>query len=755
MSNSKLHSDQDREDRRAATGQDTGYGGEPHGAAAKGIGLQAAWRKRTPGEQPVILIVDDDLAQRLLMRETLYDIDLVVLEAENGAEAVKVFGRNPPDLVLMDVKMPKMDGFAACAMMRKLPGGQDAAIVLVTGLDDFDSIQQAFDIGATDFITKPVNWPLLSHRVRYLLRASKAFRNLRQSERRLSIAQNIASLGNWDWDIDKNTVYCSEQMYRIFGFTQGESAAAYEMFLARVHPEERESVLDQVKKALQSRKPYSIDYRIVLPEGACRNVHEQADVVHDADGNAVSMHGTVQDITERINAEEKIRYLAYYDALTGLPNRQLFLEHVNQALLTAQRDRSKLALLYLDLDRFKRINDTLGHSAGDKLLKKISICLADSIRSSDIVAKACLPCKSGVTLSRLGGDEFTILLTGLAEGEHAARVARRILELLSLPVNIAGQEVYVSGSIGITLYPSDGDDVDTLLRNADVAMYHAKESGRNSFQFFSEQMNSRAMEKLSIETDLKKALERRELLVYYQPQIDLITGKVAGVEALVRWQHPRLGLVSPAMFIPIAEETGFIVEIGGWVMLESCRQARQWQQQGVPPLRMGVNISSLQFKQQSMASLVRQALEETGLEARYLELELTESAIMQNVDQVNDTLNELKEIGVNLSVDDFGTGYSSMSYLKRFPLDTLKIDRSFVKDITTDPNDAAIIKAIIALAKSLGLKTIAEGVETEDQLRFLREQRCDEMQGFLASKPLPAAEVEQFFAEKRKFCQFF
>ncbi len=704
------------------------------------------------GEQTVVLIVDDDMAQRLLMRESLHDSSLVVQEAANGAEALDAFARFSPDLVLMDVKMPKMDGFTACAKMRGLAGGQDAVIVLVTGLEDFASIGRAFDAGATDFITKPVNWPLLSHRVRYLLRAGRAFRNLRQSEKRLSIAQNIASLGNWDWDIDKNSLYCSPQMYRIFGLPAEESQATYEVFLQRVHPDERDSVKDLVGKALEARKPYSIDYRITLPDGACRNVHEQADVVHDGKGNPVSMQGTVQDITERINTEEKIRFLAYYDRLTGLPNRQLFLEHFNQALFAAQRDGSKVALLYLDLDRFKRINDTLGHSAGDKLLKAIAGCLGDSIRSSDIVAKACPADKPGVTLSRLGGDEFTILLTRLAEEEHAGRVAQRILDLLSQPTRIGDQEVYISGSIGITLYPSDGEDVDMLLRNADVAMYHAKESGRNSFQFFSAQLNQRTMEKLSIETDLKKALERNELLLYYQPQIDLQAGKLAGVEALVRWRHPRLGMVPPSMFIPIAEETGLIVDIGQWVLVEACRQAVQWRQAGFAPLRMGVNISSLQFKQQSLAALVRKVLQITGLAPGCLELELTESAIMQNVSLVNDTLIELKELGVNLSVDDFGTGYSSMSYLKRFPLDTLKIDRSFVMDITTDANDAAIIKAIIALAKSLGLKTIAEGVETAEQLAFLQEQGCDEIQGFFISRPLPGREVEQYLMAGKKFC---
>ncbi|MFH1214983.1 MAG: EAL domain-containing protein [Pseudomonadota bacterium] len=702
--------------------------------------------------QPVVLIVDDDMAQRLLMRQSLRETDLVVEEAADGREALSVFERVSPDLVLMDVKMPHMDGFAACAEMRKFQGGQDIAIVLVTGLDDYESIKKAFEVGATDFITKPVNWPLLAHRVRYLLRASRAFCNLRRSEKRLSIAQDIASLGSWDWDRDKNSIYFSEQMYRIFGLTADKSEPEYDTFLAFVHPDEQQRVRETVKEALGEKKPYSIDYRIIQPDGSLRTVHERADVVYDAQGNVVSMHGTVQDITARITAEEKIRFLAHYDSLTGLPNRQLFLEYVSQALFAAQRDKGKVALVYLDLDRFKRINDTLGHSAGDKLLKEIANCLGDSVRSSDIIAKASFVKKPGVTLSRLGGDEFTILLTGLAEEEHAARVAQRILELLSHPVMIAGQEVYVSGSIGISIYPSDGDDVDTLLRNADVAMYHAKESGRNTFQFFSEQMNHRAMERLNIETALKKGLERNELILYYQPQLDLRTGKLAGLEALVRWLHPEMGLVPPGMFIPIAEESGLIIPIGEWVIHEACRQVRQWQDEGLCPIRMAVNISSLQFKQQSLIPVVQQALQQSGIEARFLELELTESSIMQNVDQVNDTLVQLKEIGVSLSVDDFGTGYSSMSYLKRFPLDALKIDRSFVMDITTDPNDAAIIKAIIALAHSLGLKTVAEGVETREQLDFLRMEKCDEIQGFHISRPVHAADLEEFLKPGGKFC---
>lgn len=702
--------------------------------------------------KPVVLVVDDDMAQRLLMVETLLEDNLFVEEAADGQEALEAFERNTADLVLMDVKMPRMDGFTACKAMRQLPGGQDVAIVLVTGLDDFASIQQAFEAGATDFITKPVNWPLLNHRVRYLLRASAAFRGLRHSENRLALAQQIARLGNWDWDIEKGCLEWSDQMYKIFAKDPSEFVPSKEAILDAVHPDDREMVKREMDSILQGRKEFSLDYRIIIKDDIWCTVHEQGEVLYDQQGRAVSVHGTLQDISDRIRAEEQIRFLAYYDSLTGLPNRQLFMEHVEQALQAARRGETKMALLYLDLDRFKRINDTLGHGAGDQLLKKISNDLSDCVRSSDIIGKADMANGPRVSLSRLGGDEFTLLLTGLAEEEHAGLVAKRILELVNQPVEVKDQEVYVSASIGIALYPRDGDSVDLLLRSADLAMYHAKERGPGSFMFFSNQMNNRALERLNIETDLKKALERDELVLFYQPQINMQTGELAGFEALVRWQHPVHGLVPPVKFIPVAEECGLIVPVSDWVLHEACRQNQQWIDAGFKPVRMGVNISSVQFAKQNLTGVVREALRATGLDPRYLELELTESAIMQNVGKVIETLGEMKSLGINLSVDDFGTGYSSMSYLKRFPLDTLKIDRSFIMDIIFDENDASIVKAIIALAKILGLKTISEGVETREQLEFLRRHGCDELQGFLISKPVPAKDVERFLLPGGKFC---
>jgi len=703
-------------------------------------------------QRSVVLIVDDDMALRLLMRESLEQAGLIVEEAENGFEALSTFEDMHPALVLLDVKMPKMDGFTACSKLRQLPGGEDTPVVMVTGLDDFESIQHAYDVGATDFITKPINWPILNHRVRYLLRARDAFQALRRSEAKLSQAQRVARLGNWDWNLVTNEFYSSDEIYRILGLESQTFNATYENFLSLVHPEDMAYVTKAVDEALHKKKPYSVDHRIIRMDGTELTVYGQGEVIPDKSGKPLSMHGTLQDITERKNTEEKIRFLAYYDVLTGLPNRKLFKKHAISALRIAQLEGTKVALICLDLDRFKRINDTLGHKAGDDLLKIIAKQITNSIRDSDVVAKVEAEGWGEASLSRLGGDEFTVLLTGLTQVDHAAKVAKRIQENLSTPVKVEGQEFFVTASMGIAIYPMDGEDIETLLKNADTAVYHAKDEGGNNFQFYAKYMNSRILEKLSMETKLKKALEQDELVLFYQPQVEAGTGKIVGLEALIRWEHPDMGLILPGKFIPLAEETGLIIPIGEWVLQTACTQALTWQQAGFIPLRMGVNLSGHQFRKQDIVKSVQQILDATHLDPQYLELELTESVLMSDAEDTISKLQRLKETGLKLSVDDFGTGYSSMSYLKRFPLDTLKIDRCFIKDIMTDSNDAAITKAIIALAKSLGMTTIAEGVETEEQLTFLRQQGCDQIQGYLISRPVPAEKIVSLLKTGR-FCE--
>lgn len=695
-------------------------------------------------QQPVILIVDDDPAQRLLLTEVLEQAGFIVVEASDGLEALKLFVQDPPDLVLMDIKMPVMNGLEACAGMRQLPRGKDIPIVLVTGAEDHESIRQAFEVDATDFITKPVIWPILSHRVRYLLKASAAFKKLRRSERQLSHTQKIAAMGNWEWDIVRSKFRLSDQMYPLFGINQQEFDGSYDSFFNLIHPDDKIAVEEAFNRTLNVGCLFNIDHRIILPDNSERVVQQQGELAFSDEGKPVRMRGAMQDISKRKIVEEQIRHLAYYDVLTGLPNRAHFKEHADRTLMQARNNGTKVALMFLDLDEFKRINDTLGHGTGDELLKCIAQKLATGIRASDSVAKLEQTTPAPPTLSRLGGDEFTILFDGFVSAEQIAHVGQRILDQLSEPVVIGTQELVVTCSIGVAVFPDDGEDVDALMRYADIAMYQAKQDGKNNFQFYSKQKNTHTTARLDLETRLRRALERDQLVLHYQPQVLAKTGGIIGLEALIRWQDPETGLVPPNKFIPIAEESGLILPIGEWVMQTACNQAASWQKNGFKPMKMSVNLASDQFRQHNFTQNVLKCLERSGLSPHFLELEMTESTLMQQIKQTVISLNSLKEMGVTLAIDDFGTGYSSMSYLKKFPLDTLKIDRSFIADMTTNDSDASIVKAIIALAKSLGLTSIAEGVELEEQLIYLCEMECDQIQGYFYSRPLPANEMEQY-----------
>ncbi|MBI3978687.1 MAG: EAL domain-containing protein [Chloroflexi bacterium] len=466
--------------------------------------------------------------------------------------------------------------------------------------------------------------------------------------------------------------------------------------------------------------------------GSLYTVRQTITPLRDAHGAVSHFVAIHEDITAQKQAEERIRHLAHYDALTDLPNRVLFRDRLHQAIAQARRFERLVGVAFVDLDRFKTINDTLGHDVGDLLLKAVARRLTGCLRAGDTVA-------------RLAGDEFTLILPGLAEARDAGAVAQRILDSLAQPFRLGGYEAYTGASIGIALYPLDATDPDRLVTNADATMYRAKEQGGNCYQFFTAEISARAIERLALESSLRHAVERNELVLHYQPQVDATTGQIVGMEALLRWQHPRLGPVLPAQFIPIAEETGLIVPIGEWVLRTACRQNRAWQEAGFPPLRVAVNLSTRQFKRDVVGTVAR-VLEETGLDPGYLELEITESVIVQEAEAVGGALHALKAMGVRLSIDDFGTRYSSLAYLKRFPIDTLKIDRSFVRDITTDRDDAAIATAIIALAQRLELKVVAEGVEEPEQVRFLRAHGCTEIQGYLCSRPLPAGEMARLLA---------
>lgn len=464
--------------------------------------------------------------------------------------------------------------------------------------------------------------------------------------------------------------------------------------------------------------------------------------VHDGDGQIIHYEGTVEDITDRKVAEERVAFLAYYDALTGLPNRTLLHDRLVKALAGARRRQESVALLFLDLDRFKIINDSLGHSIGDLLLQEVAERLKSAARAQDTVA-------------RIGGDEFLIALTAIKDVSDAAVAAERIMDSMSAEFVVHGHSFSVTCSIGLSIFPDHGVDSETLIKNADAAMYCAKDSGRNSFRFFTSDMNAQVMERLTMENSLRMALEKKELFLMYQPQMDIRSGQVIGLEALLRWRHPELGMVPPDKFIRVAENSGLILSIGEWVLRTACSQARKWQEESLPALPVAVNVSAVQFRQEGFLELIKKILSETGLDAKHLELELTESLLLSNADLTFTLLQKLKSMGLKLAIDDFGTGYSSLSYLRQFPVSKLKIDRSFVRDIAMNTDDAAITKAIISMAKGLNLKVIAEGVENEGQMSFLREHGCDEIQGYYFSRPVLAEDVPAILRDySGKLCAF-
>lgn len=495
-------------------------------------------------------------------------------------------------------------------------------------------------------------------------------------------------------------------------------------------PEYRESFRAFVEKVLRGNKD-QIEFEIIGLKGTHRWMETHAVAMPNDRGGPPVLLGITRDITERKQSERRLKQLAHFDSLTDLPNRVQFIERLEQTMADADRNERLVGVVFLDLDRFKYINDSLGHGKGDILLREVAMRLNGAIRRGDTVA-------------RLSGDEFALVLADMGHVNDAIHVAQKILDVFQRPFLVAGHELFVTASMGITLYPFDDRGAEDLLRNADVAMYRAKESGKNNFQFYVAEMTARATERLSLETDLRSALERGELSLHYQPIADGKSGRIVGMEALLRWKHPVRGMISPAQFIPLAEETGFIIPIGEWVLRTACEQCRAWQKLGFPSLHVAVNLSARQFHQKDLPASVYQVLQETNLSPGSLGLEITEGLVMQQAEASINTLRELVAMDIRISIDDFGTGYSSLSYLKRFPINILKIDQSFVRDIPDDADDAAIASTIITMAHSLGLKVVAEGVETREQLNFMREHGCDAIQGYFFSKPLPADQFESF-----------
>ena len=692
--------------------------------------------KETDREKPLALIVDDDASLRITMRAALMKTGIDVVEAENGRLAIELFKSEKPDLVLLDVMMPELNGFEACTAIRSLPGGNYVQILMVTGLDDTESIERALAAGANDFVSKPLNWVMLGHRVNYMLRAGRSFQEMDMNRRLLARTQKIAKLGNWEVNLINGCFYCSPEAKKLLGFAEDDGPINLDDFLSSVIASDQDTVIEKVQLSIKEKSPFSINYQTILPSGQQKHIYNQGEILCDECGHPSVMMGAVQDVTKLKLAEEEIRRLAFYDGLTGLANRTFFFDRLEKEINNSERNNQKMALLFLDLDNFKNINDTFGHHVGDLVLKKVSENLHKCIRGCDSAVKLDLADDSSL-VSRLGGDEFLIMLSNIKAGQNAATVASRITNEIPRSYDIEGHEITVTTSIGISIYPVDADNAEDLVKYADSAMYQAKEAGRNNYQFFDASLNASVIERLAIENDIRKAIDGKEFHLYYQPQIDMTTRKIIGAEALIRWPHLERGMIPPDKFIPIAEDSGQIIDINRWVIQTACRQNTAWLKAGMKPVRISVNLSGYQFVSQNIVKTFEDELILAKAGAINLDVEITENILMRDTESVVAILDKLKSMSLRIALDDFGTGYSSLSYLASFPVDIIKIDRSFVMGLTLNNDNLVIIKAIIAMGHSLGMKIIAEGVETEEEFDLLREHGVDEVQGFYFSPAVP------------------
>lgn len=692
-------------------------------------------------EKQVVLIALAEQAERAIAGEMLRNRGWSLEIADDGAAALHIFKRARPDLVIVDAALAGIDGYEVCAEIRKHPEGKRTPVLIVIN-PAIPEANCAYEAGATDFVVKPVEMDFLALRIRHIWREVHAGREKSGACNAVDPAFLNASphlLLHVREDGTVTGCNCPESFNHAF-FPDGLLGKKITETLFREAPNVIEKYLDEV---LKTGEKQVIEHRI--GNGSEEYFYESSILPGEGNGFVT----VVRDVTEKKKAERKITRLAFHDNLTGLLNGHSFEEHVAEAIAQADHSGGLFAILQIDLDHFKRINRSLGHAMGDILLQRIADRIVQCTRRSD--ARARFGQDQAVKIvARTGGDEFRTLSTDVAHIRDVAANAMRLIDEISRPLMIGDREIFITASIGIAIYPSDGKDPRMLLHKVDEATYRAREEGGNNFRFYTESGGSGSKLKLDCESDLRRALDRGEFFVQYQPQAELKTGRIVGMEALLRWENSRLGLVPPTEFIPVAEESGLILPIGRWVMAVACMQNNIWRQSGFDPIRVSVNISAHQFRQKNLLETIRKALRNSALDPSLLELEITESTIMQNASSTIRVLKEMKEMGLRLAIDDFGTGYSSLSYLKRFPLDVLKIDRSFIKDITTDPDDAAITKAIIRMAHSLNLEVIAEGVETEEQLNILREDNCDIIQGFLFSHPLSPDMLKGLLAEGKR-----
>lgn len=687
-----------------------------------------------------LLVVDDEEMNRDMLSRRLEVEGYTVATATCGAEAIRMVSEQQFDAVLLDVMMPNQNGYEVLREIRKTQSSLELPILMVTAKNLNEDVVIAFEAGANDYISKPINFSVALARVSCQVASRRLSAQLRESETRYSLSAQGANDGLWDWNLVTNQVFYSDRWKTMLGHDKKEIGESIDEWFSRIHQED----LSHVQNALSAHRSgktqqFENEHRMLHQDGTYRWVLTRGVAIRDVSGREVRMAGSQTDITRGKAA----------DALTGLPNRVMFLDHLKAAIKACiDQPKSMFAVMFLDLDRFKVINDSLGHHAGDELLVVVAKRLEACLRASDLICRYNDRC----TVARFGGDEFVVLLRGISDVESASQVADRIGRVLSEPAILQGNEVSISASIGIAIGNQLSTSADELLRDADTAMYEAKSQGKSQFCLFDQSMRERAVERLALESDLRRALRESEFQVYYQPIVALPSGRIEGFEALLRWLHPVRGVVSPADFIPIAEETGFIVELGNWVLQQACRQLKDWQSNysTQSPLFMSVNVSTTQFSDPGLIGDVLECLEQTGIDPNCLKLEITESAIMRNPDSAVSILRELRKLGVHISLDDFGTGYSSLSYLQNFPIDTLKIDRSFIERLEGSTQSQEIVRTIIALAHSLGMNVTAEGIEKRAQHSKLNEIACETGQGYLYSQPIPHMSVDHLLRENEE-----
>jgi diguanylate cyclase (GGDEF)-like protein/PAS domain S-box-containing protein len=676
----------------------------------------------------VLLLVEDNPGDVRLLREMFHEQGLhhtELTQVETMAQAEKHLAGSNVDIILLDLGLADAQGLQSIRRARAVAPG--VPLVVLTALDDESLAARALQEGVQDYLIKgQIDARGLLRALRYAVERKTMQEELFEEKERAQVTLNSIGDAVICTDISGNITFLNLVAVRMTGWSRDEAAGRpmAEVFHV-LDATSRKTTPNPMEMAVRQNRTMHLPSNCILiqRDGGEIPIEDSIAPIHDREGRVTGVVIVFRDVSSGQTMALQLAYSAHHDFLTGLPNRKLLNDRVSQAILTATRYMNKVAVLFLDLDGFKHINDSLGHSIGDRVLQSVAKRLVDSVRGSD-------------TVSRQGGDEFVVLLSEVAHSEGVAIAARRLLQVGAEPHSIGQHELYVTACIGVSVYPEDGMDVETLIKNADTAMYQAKENGRQSYQFFEPAMNVRAVERQSIEGSLRRALERQEFTVHYQPKINLRTGEISGAEALIRWTHPTRGPVSPAQFIPVAEDCGLILPIGNWVLLEACKQAQAWVEAGLPLGTMGVNISAVEFRNENFLEGVFAILKDTGLNPNLLELELTESVLMKRPESTASVLRALRAKGVQVAVDDFGTGYSSLSYLQKFSIDALKIDQSFVRRITTAPDETTIVNAVISMAHSLKLRVVAEGVETIKELEFLEAHQCDEAQGYFFSRPV-------------------